>query len=250
MPAVGIVEIFAFAGFDFVIVDLEHGAINLETAESMMRAAHAQSITPIVRILANRPELITAALNIGAAGVLVPHVTGFDAARQAVGASRFGPAGNRGVCPFVRSAQYSGLKTSNYYGDANASVITAVALEGRDALAELEAILEIDGLDLVFVGPYDLSQSLGVTGETTHPRVVDAIEDACRKANGRGKVVGLFVEEPALAAEWVRLGIAFVALDVDAQILYRGSRGIVSELAHQLEMHVEAKMSIGKGAKV
>ncbi len=94
LPAPGEVEIFAHAGFDLVNIDLEHGTIDLETAENMVRAAHVHGIAPMVRVLANRPELITAALNIGAAGVLVPHVSSVEEATAAVEATKFGPFGS------------------------------------------------------------------------------------------------------------------------------------------------------------
>lgn len=238
LPAVGGVEIFAHAGFDLVNIDLEHGAINLETAENMVRAANANDIAPMIRVLANRPELITAALNIGAAGVLVPHVSTVEEAEAAVAATKFGPIGTRGVCPFVRSAGYSALKEIGYYDLANEGVITCVILEGATGLNNLDRILGAAELDVVFVGPYDLSQSLGVTGQIMHPRVVGAVEEACAKAARHGKVIGLFVEEPDLAAEWVRRGVRYVGLDVDAQILYRASRAVRSELSRALETAV------------
>lgn len=235
LPAVGEVEIFAHAGFDLVNIDLEHGAINLETAENMTRAANAHDIAPMIRVLANRPELITAALNIGAAGVLVPHVASMEEAQAAVAATKFGPTGTRGVCPFVRSAGYSALKETGYYDLANEGVITCVMLEGSTGLGDLDRILDVPELDVVFVGPYDLSQSLGVTGQIMHQKVVGAVEDACAKAARHGKVIGLFVEQPELAAEWVRRGVRYVGLDVDAQILYRASKAVRSELSRELE---------------
>jgi len=212
-----------------------------------MRAAHAHGVAPFVRVLANRPECITGALNIGAAGVLVPHVTGFESARAAVSATKFGPVGTRSVCPFVRSAHYSASKSPAYYTDANASVIAGVLLEGKEALSELHDILQIPELDIILIAPYDLSQSLGVTGETTHPRVVNAVEEACRKAAGHGKIIGFFVEDPERAAEWAKRGVMYLALDVDAQILYRASRSMSVELTRHLQEHYETTPTGGRG---
>jgi 4-hydroxy-2-oxoheptanedioate aldolase len=235
LPAPGVVEIFAHAGFDLVNIDLEHGTINFETAENMVRAANVHGIAPMVRVLANRPELITAALNIGAAGVLVPHVSTMDEAAAAVAAAKFGPVGTRGVCPFVRAAGYSAHKETGFYELANTSVVTCVMLEGSAGLDALDDILTLAELDIVFVGPYDLSQSLGVTGQIMHPLVVGAVEGACVKAARHAKAVGLFVEEAERAAEWVRRGVRYVGLDIDTQIMYRAGKAIRAELSHGLE---------------
>lgn len=234
LSSVGAVEILAHAGFDYVIIDLEHGAINFETAENMVRAANAQGIATIVRVLSNRPELITAALNIGADGVHVPHVSTVEAARAAVRATKFGPVGNRGVCPFVRSADYSANNDPEYYLQANEETLAIISIEGKEGLSNLDEILTIEGLSVVFVGPYDLSQSLGVVGEPNHPLVVDKIREVCEKAQAAGVVVGLFVETSEAAREWVRHGIRYCCLGVDAQIFYQASREMVAEAASEL----------------
>lgn len=234
LPAPAEAEIFALAGYDFVIVDLEHGTLGIEVAENMMRAAHGRGIPAIARVLANRPELICAALNVGAAGVLAPHVDTAAEARAVVKAARFGPIGSRGLCPFVRSADYSAAKGPAYYAQASEAVIVGVLLEGRSAYDELDEILAIAGLDLVMVAPYDLSQSLGVPGEVDHPAVIEAFKDTCDRAAATGKVVGMFSEEPEQAAEWVRLGAGFIGADVDSQILLRAARAEVERFQASL----------------
>jgi 4-hydroxy-2-oxoheptanedioate aldolase len=236
LASVGGVEILAHAGFDYVIIDLEHGAINFETAENMVRAANAQGITAIVRVLANRPELITAALNIGADGVHVPHVSTVEAALAVVRATKFGSLGNRGVCPSVRSADYSASANQAYYDRANEETLAIVSIEGQEGLSNLDEILKVEGISVVFVGPYDLSQSLGVTGEPNHPLVVDKVREVCEKAEAAGVVVGIFVETPESAQQWVRHGIRYCSLGVDAQIFYKASRSLADQVA--LEMVV------------
>jgi 4-hydroxy-2-oxoheptanedioate aldolase len=234
LPAPGLVEIFALAGFDLVVVDLEHGPLNLETAENMIRAANASGIAAAVRVLANQPEHIAAALSLGADVVLVPHVTSEADAAAAVAAARFAPAGSRGVCPFVRAASYSATKDDGYYRDANDAVIVNVLLEGVDALANLDALLEMPGLDVISLAPFDLSQSLGVTGEIDHPLVVAAVEDACRRAEGHGKVVCFVVEEPSAARPWLELGVKWITATVDTQMIYAAARNFATELNRQM----------------
>ena len=229
MPAAGEAEIFALAGFDFSIVDLEHGAIDLETAEGIIRAAHSRGAAPFVRVLANRPELISQALNFGAAGVIVPHVDSPEEARQVVHAARYAPRGARGLCPFVRSADYSAAKGPAYYEEASEDVITGVLLEGREAYEAIDEFFAIEGLDLIKIAPYDLSQSFGVPGDIYHPTVIAAVEEICAKVEGTDKVVGTFAEEPERAATWVAAGARFISTDVDSQILYRASCDLVSQ---------------------
>jgi 4-hydroxy-2-oxoheptanedioate aldolase len=229
MPAAGETEIFGLAGFDFSIVDLEHGAIDIETAEGMLRAAHSRGAVPFARVLANRPELIAQALNIGAAGVLVPHVDSPDEAREVVRAARYAPRGSRGLCPFVRSAEYSAAKGPGYYAEASEDVITGVLLEGREAYEAIDEFLEIEGLDMIKIAPYDLSQSFGLPGDIYHPTVIAAVEDICAKVAPTDKVVGMFSEEPARGAAWAAAGAQFISTDVDSQILYRASCDLVSQ---------------------
>ncbi|MBS1891984.1 MAG: aldolase [Actinobacteria bacterium] len=228
LSAPGELEIFALAGYDFAIVDLEHGLINLETAESMMRASHARGAVPFARVLANRPELIAQALNIGAAGILAPHVDTPEEADALVRAARFAPRGSRGLCPFVRSADYSAAKGPAYYEEASELVICGALLEGREAYERIDEFIEVEGLDLLMIAPYDLSQSLGVPGEIGHPSVIDRVEEICARVKGTGKVVGMFAEEPEKSGEWVRLGVRYIGADVDSQILLRAARERVS----------------------
>jgi 4-hydroxy-2-oxoheptanedioate aldolase len=224
LPSPGELEIFALAGYDFAIVDLEHGLIDLETAESMMRASHARGAVPFARVLANRPELIAQALNIGAAGILAPHVDTPEEADALVRAARFAPRGSRGLCPFVRSADYSAAKGPAYYEEASELVICGALLEGREAYERIDEFIAIEGLDLLMIAPYDLSQSLGVPGEIAHSSVIERVEEICARVKGTGKVVGMFAEEPEKSGEWVRLGVRYIGADVDSQILLRAAR--------------------------
>lgn len=225
----GICEILAHAGFDYCIIDLEHGVIHVDTAENMVRASIAAGIVPIVRVAFNRPELISQALNIGASGVHVPHISTPEEAKQAVFASKFFPLGGRGVCPFVRAARYSADKTI-YYNKANTETMVIVAIEGTEGIDNLGEILKVKGIDVIFVGPYDLSQSLGVPGQVTHQKVVDKVREIAAMSKKAGVAVGLFVETPEAAKEWVKQGVLYVSLDVDAAIFLKASQSYISQL--------------------
>ena len=219
LPAPAAVEIAARAGFDLVAVDLEHGPYGTELAEQMVRAADARGIAAFVRVLANRPELIAGALEMGAAGVLVPHVDSVQDARDAVAAARFHPLGERGLSPTARSAGYGADGGAAYFTASNAAVILGLMIEGGAAYEDLDGFLELEQVDLIMVAPYDLSQSLGVPGEVTHPRVLATIEDVCARGVAAGKQVGTFTVDPAAAADWVARGIRFLGMDVDVRML-------------------------------
>jgi 4-hydroxy-2-oxoheptanedioate aldolase len=230
LPAAGLVEIFAHAGFDLVVVDLEHGPINVETAENMIRAANASGIASAIRVMANQPEQISAALDLGADAVVVSHITCEADAAAAVDAARFAPAGSRGVAPFGRSASYSAAMNDGFYEDANEAVIVNVLLEGPEAIENLDPLLEMPGLDVISLAPFDLSQALGVTGQIDHPLVVQTVAEACRKAH---KVICFFVGEPSAAGSWLELGVRWLTATVDAHLIYTAARRFVIELHEQ-----------------
>ena len=229
LNAPGICEIFGHAGFDFCIIDMEHGVIHVDTAENMVRAANTAGIAPIIRVAFNRPELISQALNVGASGVHIPHVSTLEEATQAVWASKFFPLGGRGVCPFVRAARYSADKTI-YYNKANTETMVIVAIEGTEGIDNLDEILKVKGIDVIFVGPYDLSQSLGVPGQVTHQKVVDKVREIATLSKKHDVAVGMFVETPEAAKQWVKQGVLYCSLDVDAAILLKASVNYMKQL--------------------
>jgi 4-hydroxy-2-oxoheptanedioate aldolase len=229
LNAPGICEILGHAGFDFCIIDLEHGVIHVDTAENMVRAANAAGIVPIIRVAFNRKELISQALNVGASAVHIPHISTRQEAEEAVWASKFFPLGGRGVCPFVRAARYSADKTI-YYSKANTETMVIVAIEGTEGIDNLQEILQVKGVDAVFVGPYDLSQSLGVPGQVAHEKVLGKVREICELSKKAGVAVGLFVETPEAAKEWVKHGVLYCCLDVDAAMLLKASMSYVKQV--------------------
>jgi 4-hydroxy-2-oxoheptanedioate aldolase len=235
LPTAASVEIAARAGFDFVAVDLEHGPYGVELAEQMVRGADARGIAAFVRVQANRPELIALSLELGAAGVLVPHVDSVEDARAAVAAARFHPLGERGLSPTARSADYGASGGPRYFSDSNEAVILGLMIEGGAAYADLDGFLELESVDLIMVAPYDLSQSLGLPGEVTHPRVIGTIEDVCARGIKAGKQVGTFTIEAGAGADWVRRGVRFLGLDVDVRMLLDAMSARVADLRAALE---------------
>lgn len=219
LPSPGLVEVAAKAGFDFAIIDMEHGGISYETAENMCRAADAGGITPIIRIQENGPKWILRALEIGALGLLVPWVNSREEAESAAAASRYCPDGERGWAPITRGMDYglAGTEDPDFLQNANREIMVIVQIETKEAVANADEICSVPGVDLIFIGPGDLSQSLGLPGQFTHPTVEAAIERVIATAKRRGKPTGIFCgTDLDWARKWVDAGVQFLTPFVDS----------------------------------
>lgn len=226
-PAV--VEIFGLAGFDFVILDAEHGPHSVAALQQLVLAAERRNITPIVRVLENNAGQIQRVLDIGAKGVEVPQINSKAEAQRLVRAVRFAPQGQRGLCRYVRAANYTFTKKEDYFGQANQETMIIAHLEGVEGVRNLDEILEVD-IDVLFVGPYDLSQSLGVPGQVDHPLVRSKIQDVCARAAARNVVLGVFADDIDTAQYFAAEGFKYIAYAVDVGILADVSRRIVTDL--------------------
>jgi 2-keto-3-deoxy-L-rhamnonate aldolase RhmA len=170
-----ITDILGGAGYDFIIIDNEHGPMGPETAQHHVRAAEAFGMIPMVRVGENSANLIGKFLDVGCQGIIVPHVDTAEDARQAVAATRFAPAGVRGMCPASHAAGYRGGDTTPFVHNAETETILAVIVESQRGLDNIEAIAAVDGIDIIFFGPGDLSHELGVVAQGwTSPLITNA----------------------------------------------------------------------------
>ncbi len=220
------IETLGHAGFDFVILDTEHGPNSTRSLQHLVRAAQIGGALPIVRLKENAPFTVGEALDIGAGGVQAPQINGAAEAHELIQRARFAPAGRRGVCRYVRAADYSALPREDYFREANEAVLV-VQIEGEAGLANLNEIIAVPGIDIVFVGPYDLSQALGLTGQVDHPRVKEKVRQIAATCRAAGLAVGTFVESPATAREWAGLGVHYLCYSVDVGIFLQAGREIV-----------------------
>ena len=175
------VEIMGFAGFDFVIIDAEHGPISMQSAQNMIRAAETVNITPIIRVANNDEALILRALDIGAQGIEIPQINSKSQAIKAVRSVKYAPQGERGVCRYVRAANYSSMDKFKYFKSANNETMIIAHIEGVEGINNLDEILSVPGIDVIFIGPYDLSQSLGITGDVHNALVIEKMQEAILK---------------------------------------------------------------------
>jgi 4-hydroxy-2-oxoheptanedioate aldolase len=223
------IEILGKAGFEFVILDGEHGPNSPRDMYPLVLASWASGLLPIVRVSTLSETNIARALDLGIAGVQVPQLGTAEQARQAAEWSRFAPKGSRGVCRFVRAADFSLRPSDEYFALANEiSVIGMV--EGVAGVRNLDEILEVDGIDVLFIGPYDLSHALGVIGDVENPLVLKEIEVIVAKCNARNRTVGTFVDNLASAKRYKELGVKYLAYSVDVGIFADACQEISTEL--------------------
>lgn len=191
IPSCQVVEMIGRLGFDWILIDCEHGTIDLETVELLAMAAEASGLTPIARPRTRRSDDILSVMDRGVHGVQVPHVNTAEEARQVVAAVKYHPIGTRGMAAGTRPANYGfGLTLSEYVEAANRETLVCVQLEEEAAIRNAEEILAVDDVDVFFVGPADLSQSMGYPGSPKAPAVRDAIDATFEKIAAAGKIAG------------------------------------------------------------
>ena len=211
------VEAAGYAGYDFVLLDMEHGTTTFQTLPNLIRAANVAGVCPIVRVPRGSDIWIDQALDVGAGGIMIPQIDTVEQAKAAVSAAKFSPVGTRGTCRFVRSACFGGYPSNEYFRDAQDTVVILQA-EGQKAIDNIDGILSVEGVDVVFVGPYDLSASLGLIGQINHPKVMEKIQEICKKAAEKGVLVGCFTDSAAAGRKLLEMGVRFVGYSCDTAI--------------------------------
>src|SRR5688572_26090168 len=191
IPSPQIVEMCAAAGFDWVLLDCEHGTLTLESVELMAMAAEASGITAIARPVTKSPEHILQVLDRGVMGVQVPHVNTAEDAREVLAAVKYHPTGRRGLAAGTRAAVYDSHGTlADYVKAANDQTLIAIQLEDREAIDNIDELLKVDDIDVFFIGPSDLSQSMGHPGNPKAAPVAQAIDSSFRKMLAAGRTPG------------------------------------------------------------
>ena len=212
------VEVFALAGFDFLVIDNEHGPLGHESSQHLIRAAELRGITPIVRIPDAMESTILHTLDVGAHGIQVPQVNDPEIAQAIVSRSKYYPLGKRCVA-FPRSADYGLTDLGKYFDYENSQVMIVVHCENTTCIENLDAICQIPGIDVIFLGPYDMSQSMGITGQVTHPRIQEAARKVLAATKKYGKVAGIFAGSGAIAKERAAQGFQYITVGTDTTLL-------------------------------
>jgi 4-hydroxy-2-oxoheptanedioate aldolase len=208
-PSPPVVEMLGYMGFDWVLIDNEHGSVTVDTAEDMIRAAELTGIAPIVRPVVNRPDAIAPFLDRGAWGVQVPHVNTREEAEAAVAACKYFPQGQRGMFSRGRPAEY-GIRgaTPAYVDAANENTLVCLMLEEVEAIRNIDEIAAVKGVDVLFIGSGDLAQSMGHPGQQTHREVQALMEDGVKRIRAAGVAVGVSCPD-SLVPKFLGLGVQY-----------------------------------------
>jgi len=221
------VEVIAGAGFDWLLLDMEHSPNDLESLLAQLQAAASYAAHPVVRVPWNDMVSIKRVLDVGAQSLLVPYVSSAAEARAAVSFTRYPPQGVRGVAGTTRATRFGRIK--DYARHAHQEICVLVQVETQPALDNIEAICATDGVDGVFIGPADLHASLGHPGEIANPKVKPVIDEAVRRIRKAGKAPGILTPSEDDARHWLDCGALFVAVGADVAILARGAETLAQK---------------------
>jgi 4-hydroxy-2-oxoheptanedioate aldolase len=224
-----VTEVFAQTGLDFQIIDLEHGPFIIDQVHLHVSACeNSPNCTPLVRIPDNNEWMALQALDQGAHGVVVPHIDSVDSAQRLVDATKYYPEGNRGFTPFSKAGGFTNQDIPSYVNRAVNESMNIIIIESSAGLENLDQILLVDNIDIIYFGAYDLSQALGYPGKVNHPEVIKAIQEGVEKVNRVGKYAGGFVPQSKDDIKWLLdMGMKFITYEVDSSILHTHTLNVV-----------------------
>lgn len=223
IPDSSAAEIMAGAGFDWLLVDHEHGSFELRDVMTHLQVMAAYDVAPIVRPVDGNATLLKKLCDLGAQSFIVPMIDTAEQAAAVVSAVRYPPEGVRGMgTSLARAARWNAVQ--GYAGQANGEMVVIVQAETVTAIRNLEAIAAVPGIDGVFIGPSDLSASMGHVGDVSHPEVVDTVSDAIRRIRAAGKHAGLLCLDEAMIAHYEECGANFIGIGVDTLLLGNAAR--------------------------
>jgi 4-hydroxy-2-oxoheptanedioate aldolase len=229
IAAPDVTDLCAAAGFDFVVVDLEHALISEVQVADLVRAAEAGGIFALVRVPDHDSGQIGRLLEAGAAGIHVPQVSSAGEAEGAVRATRHTPSGTRGLSTARQAGYGAHMSLAEYVAASETWPLVVVQAESRSGLASVEAIAGVPGVDVVFIGLTDLSQDLGVPGDYDDPGLREAVDRAFELIRGCGKAAGVPVTGPAMAEEYLGRGATYLTTS-DTRLLLDASRALLEQV--------------------
>lgn len=212
-PDATFAEFLATLGWDFLVFDGEHGSVDGTDVANLARACERRGVTPMVRVSSAHPPLVLRCLDAGAGGIHFPWISNLEQAQSAVAAAKYAPLGIRGLAG-NRATDWSVSREATVR--ANENTLTVIQIETREGVESIEDLCSVEGVDVVFIGPTDLSQSLRVPGDIGHPLVVDAMEEVAAVVRESGKVFGLFAGTSEAALRGMEMGARYLATGVEA----------------------------------
>lgn len=227
-PQPEIIEALSCAGFDFGVVDMEHTPLGPRDLYPLKLASEARKFDLIVRIPMNLEMYYKWCLDLGFKYIQVPFVQSQADAEQAISLSHFSPRGERGLCRFVRAADFSAKDKSEYISQAHENTKIILQIEGEKGAQNIDAILTVPGIFAIFIGPYDLSQSLGLAGQIWHPQVVSRMHEIVQKCKSAGIKIGTFTDTVEGIQHWAKEKIDFIEYGSDLNLLMSACHNLVS----------------------
>jgi 4-hydroxy-2-oxoheptanedioate aldolase len=231
-----VVEMLAMAGFDFGVLDIEHGgAVNMNEVYPLILAAENKGIKLLARVPGLNEMYIKWLLDLGIGGLQIPHIKTKADAEKAIEYSKFKPLGERGLCRFVRAAEFSNIPKEEYISKANNNSIIILQIEGVEGAKNIEEIASVEGVDIIFVGPYDLSQSMGLTGQIWHPDVAKEITRIIEVCKKKGVATGVFTDTPEGIKHWSALGVNYLNYRIDTEMFFDFAKKSKAEVQSYLK---------------
>lgn len=224
------IKVLGKSGFDFVILDNEHGPNAVRETFPLVMTSWATGMYPIVRVGKLDDIRIQRILDLGIAGVQIPQIQSKADAESVRRFSKFHPKGRRGMCRYVMAADGGLMEGPDYFRSQNEDVAVIIHIEGQEGIDNLDGIIEVEDIDVIFIGPYDLSQSLGIPGQVKDPRVQSAIAEIVGKCRAKNKHVGIYVDDAEGAKRYKDMGVKYIGISVDVNIFAKACAGMVEQL--------------------
>ncbi len=230
MPSPDIMEIVGLAKFDFAVIDMEHSAITLQDAASMIRAAESRGLSPLIRVSYLDNSQILRALDSGAHGIQLPHIEDDLEAKAAVKYVKYHPLGERGFATTTKCGGYTLKNIEKHIINENETSFIVVSLESKNSINNLERIIAVPGIDVIYIGPYDLSQSLGIPGKVDDPKVLKTMEDTIKKIRNGKKIAGSFANTANRARQLKDMGVNYLTCQADGSLIRDAFESLQKEI--------------------
>jgi 4-hydroxy-2-oxoheptanedioate aldolase len=224
-----VANVMAESGIDFLIADMEHGPISLETLENMIYATEAGGSTLIARLPNSTDEEILKVLEVGTQSIMMSHVKNLETAQRFEKATQYPPSGSRGLSPFTRNHKYSDYQISQKMIEANSHIFTGVLVEGAEGLSALDEISSLNNLDMIYFGIYDLASSMGIPGELDNPKLLEKLKKSVEIVKANGKVAGTVATSLKRIGFYKEIGFNFIAYKNDTSLLMESISAGISE---------------------
>jgi 4-hydroxy-2-oxoheptanedioate aldolase len=224
-----VVDVIASSGIDFIVIDAEHGSISYETAQAMISICEGYNVTPIMRVGEINESLILRALDIGSHGVQLPNITTIEDAKKFVQFAKYPPLGVRGFSPYTKAGLYDVSNGQKMPAIANENTLLIANVEGEDGIKNLQEIVEVDGIDVIFIGLFDMSKSLGIAGDVQNPRVMEKLDEAIEVIHKNGKKVGSIASNLDMLEILKKKKIDYLTYSVDTGMIKESYTNMINK---------------------